>query len=256
LFPSEYGQKKPHRLIAASKWLASLGKTVVSQEQLLLVQNDEWLQNGRRQRAGDKAHATRSVYPLFLLTTLSVCSWPRRFTAAVHSFIHLVQYSHSLYLILNMPSSSLILSVGTVLAALSSSAFATKYQQKESFTGKNWLDAFHFETQDFNNGFVNYVTEGVAKDTGLYKVVDGDVMFGVDAKETLDYTTGPGRKSVRLEGNTNYNKGLFILDVKTMPGMCGMWPSFWSLGEEPWPVKGEVGSNSFGTDTIEVGTVS
>lgn len=38
-----------------------------------------------------------------------------------------------------------------------------------------------------------------------------------------------------------YNKGLFVLDVKHMPGgICGTWPAFWSLGREPWPVKGEI----------------
>jgi hypothetical protein len=144
------------------------------------------------------------------------------------------------YLILTMPSSSLFLSVGTILSALSSTAVATQYSQSESFTGKNWLDAFKFETYDLNNGFVNYVTEGVAKSSKLYKVEGDDVMFGVDSTETLDYKKMPGRKSVRLEGKKNYNHGLFVLDVKAMPGVCGMWPAFWSLGQEPWPVKGEV----------------
>jgi beta-glucanase (GH16 family) len=135
-----------------------------------------------------------------------------------------------------MPFPSFLLGFSSIL----STALATQYSQQEVYTGKNWLDAFHFTTQDFNDGFVDYVSEVVAKDTGLYKVVGDDVMFGVDAKETLDYTKATGRKSVKLEGNRNYNKGLFILDVKAMPGVCGMWPAFWSLGEEPWPVKGEV----------------
>ncbi|KAH7074164.1 hypothetical protein FB567DRAFT_191075 [Paraphoma chrysanthemicola] len=139
-----------------------------------------------------------------------------------------------------MPSSSLFLSVGTILSALSSTAVATQYSQSESYTGKNWLDAFKFETYDLNNGFVNYVTEGVAKSSHLYRVEGDDVVFGVDGTETLDYKKGPGRKSVRLEGTKNYNHGLFVLDVKAMPGVCGMWPAFWSLGKEPWPVKGEI----------------
>lgn len=139
-----------------------------------------------------------------------------------------------------MPSSSLLLSVGTILSAISPAVFATKYAQLETFTANNWLDAFKFETYDLNNGFVNYVSETTAKNTGLYKIEGGDVMFGVDSSERLDYKNGPGRKSVRLEGKKNYNKGLFILDVKQMPGVCGMWPAFWSLGQEPWPVKGEV----------------
>lgn len=144
-----------------------------------------------------------------------------------------------------MPSSSLILSVGTILSALSSTAFATQYHEQDSYTGVTWLNAFKFETYDLNNGFVNYVDEATAKSKGLYKTVGSDVMFGVDATETLNYKTMPGRKSVRLEGKKNYNKGLFVLDVKTMPGVCGMWPAFWSLGQEPWPVKGEVCSHGF-----------
>jgi hypothetical protein len=139
-----------------------------------------------------------------------------------------------------MPSSSLFLSVGTALTALSSTALGAKYQQNEVFTGRNWLDAFKFETYDLNNGFVNYVDEATAKRMSLYKTVGDDVLFGVDSIETLDYTKMPGRKSVRLEGKKNYNHGLFVLDVKQMPGVCGMWPAFWSLGQEPWPVKGEV----------------
>jgi hypothetical protein len=139
-----------------------------------------------------------------------------------------------------MPSSSLILSVGTALCALSSTAFATQYQKEDTFNGKNWLDAFKFETNEFNSGFVNYVDEPTAKSLGLYSVDGSDVKFGVDFSETLNYKEGPGRKSVRLEGKKNYNKGLFIIDVKRMPGVCGMWPAFWSLGQEPWPVKGEI----------------
>jgi hypothetical protein len=139
-----------------------------------------------------------------------------------------------------MPSSSLILSVGAILSTLSPTVFAAKYSKFETITGANWLDSFKFETYDYNNGFVNYVDEATAKRTGLYKTDNDDVVFGVDAVEKLDYTKSPGRKSVRLEGNQNYNKGLFVLDVKAMPGVCGMWPAFWSLGQEPWPVKGEV----------------
>jgi hypothetical protein len=138
-----------------------------------------------------------------------------------------------------MPSSSLILSVGTVLVALSSTAFATKYDKHEVYNSKNWLDAFEFKQDEFTHGYVNYVNEATAKNTKLYRIEGNDVVFGPDGTETLD-VNGPGRKSVRLEGKTDYNKGLFILDVKQMPGACGMWPSFWSLGREPWPVKGEV----------------
>lgn len=138
-----------------------------------------------------------------------------------------------------MPSPSLILGVGAVLSTLSSTAFAAKYQVQDSYTGANWLDAFKFETYDLNNGFVDYVDEATAKSMGLYKTVGADVMFGVDSTETLNSADGgdKGRKSVRLEGKKDYNQGLFVIDVKAMPSVCGMWPAFWSLGREPWSVS-------------------
>jgi hypothetical protein len=138
-----------------------------------------------------------------------------------------------------MSSSSFILRVGTVLTALSSTAFGTKYEKNEVYDAKNWLTAFEFKQDELNGGFVNYVDQATATTKKLYRIDDNDVVFGPDGTEILD-VKGPGRKSVRLEGRMNYNKGLFILDVKQMPGVCGMWPAFWSLGKEPWPVKGEV----------------
>ena len=136
-----------------------------------------------------------------------------------------------------MPSSSLLLGVGTILSTFSSTVLATKYEVQDSYTGRNWLDAFEFKTYDLNNGFVDYQSEAAARTKGLYAVSGDDVLFGADSIERLNYLSAPGRKSVRLEGKKNYNQGLFILDVKQMPGVCGMWPSFWSLGQEPWPVS-------------------
>lgn len=139
---------------------------------------------------------------------------------------------------LKMPSHSFLLGVGTVLSTLSSTAFAAPYQLKETYTADNWLQAFEFKQYDKNFGFVNYVDEATARQKGMYyKNTAGDIMFGVDSSEQLNYQTDVGRKSVRLEGRKNYNQGLFIIDIKTMPAMCGMWPAFWSLGQEPWPVR-------------------
>lgn len=137
-----------------------------------------------------------------------------------------------------MPSPSLFLGVGAILS-LSSCILAAKYELRDSYNGKNWLDAFEFKTHDLNNGFVNYVDERTAKSMGLYQTVGDDIKFGVDATERLNSADGKdtGRKSVRLEGKKDYNQGLFIIDVKSMPAQCGLWPAFWSLGREPWPVS-------------------
>jgi hypothetical protein len=88
-----------------------------------------------------------------------------------------------------------------------------------------------------------YVDRQRAQDQGYISYDGGDAVFGVDYKSKLNSADGGdiGRESVRLEGKKEYNKGLFVLDLKHMPGgICGTWPAFWSLGREPWPVKGEI----------------
>ena len=136
-----------------------------------------------------------------------------------------------------MPSLSLLLEVSAIFSALVPAASAAKYQIEDSYTGQNWLDGFQFETYDKDNGFINYQNEAGAKAMGLYATSGTDVMFGPDSMEPLNYRSAVGRKSVRFEGKKDYNHGLFVLDVKKMPGAGGMWPSFWSLGRETWPVS-------------------
>jgi len=139
-----------------------------------------------------------------------------------------------------MPTPSFILGFGAILSTLSSPVFAATYLAQDTYTGANWLEGFKFETKDTNHGFVNYADETTAKNAMLYRNVGTDIYFGVDY--TTPLTTGAtGRKSVRLEGKKNYNQGLFVLDIKHMPSaQCGTWPAFWSLGQEPWTVNGEV----------------
>lgn len=50
---------------------------------------------------------------------------------------------------------------------------------------------------------------------------------------------GP-RESVRLEGKTRYDRGLFILDLRHMPAGCGVWPAWWLTDEKHWPDNGEI----------------
>ena len=50
---------------------------------------------------------------------------------------------------------------------------------------------------------------------------------------------GP-RESVRLEGKTRYDRGLFILDLRHMPAGCGVWPAWWLTDEAAWPDNGEI----------------
>ncbi|UPX20445.1 uncharacterized protein EKO05_0010676 [Ascochyta rabiei] len=139
-----------------------------------------------------------------------------------------------------MPSLSLLFGFGFTLSSLAS---ATKYTAQDTYAGSSFFDSFNFVTEEKTNGFVKYVDRSRAESQGYINYKDGDAIFGVDYKSKLDSSSGKdvGRESVRLEGKKEYNKGLFVLDVKHMPGgICGTWPAFWSLGREPWPVKGEI----------------
>mmetsp|Transcript_19547 Transcript_19547/g.29286 ORF Transcript_19547/g.29286 Transcript_19547/m.29286 type:complete len:452 (-) Transcript_19547:86-1441(-) len=52
-------------------------------------------------------------------------------------------------------------------------------------------------------------------------------------------TEGP-RSSIRLEGKTRFDRGLFILDLRHMPSGAGVWPAFWLTDEQNWPNNGEI----------------
>ncbi|KAF2259518.1 hypothetical protein CC78DRAFT_537052 [Lojkania enalia] len=142
-----------------------------------------------------------------------------------------------------MPSSSLFLRAGIVLSALSSTALATSYDLQDTFKGSSFLDGFDFYTApDLTKGFVTYVDKNTAKNDGLIKMIGEDQYIGVDYQTPLVVGDNlPLRKSVRIETKTSYNQGLFIVDIKHMPGgICGTWPAFWSLGSGDWPKNGEI----------------
>lgn len=89
-----------------------------------------------------------------------------------------------------------------------------------------------------------YVSQKKAEELDIARVItEKDTRTGED--EDFVYMSsaptkqGP-RDSVRLEGNTRFDRGLFILDVRHMPNGCGIWPAFWMTDEAAWPRNGEV----------------
>ncbi|ORY17445.1 hypothetical protein BCR34DRAFT_38423 [Clohesyomyces aquaticus] len=142
-----------------------------------------------------------------------------------------------------MLSSSLFLRATAVLSALSSTALATNYQLGDKYEGKSFLDGFNFFTaNDPTNGYVDYVDRTTAASKKMVSMIGTDNYIGVDYSTPLKLGVGPrGRASVRIETAKNYNHGLFVVDLKHMPGgICGTWPAFWSLGSGEWPKHGEI----------------
>lgn len=69
----------------------------------------------------------------------------------------------------------------------------------------------------------------------------GQAYIGVDSTTKLTNLFARGRPSVRVESKKIYNGGLFIADIAHMPGSsCGVWPAFWTVGQQNWPTDGEI----------------
>ncbi|KAL2802844.1 concanavalin A-like lectin/glucanase domain-containing protein [Aspergillus granulosus] len=144
-----------------------------------------------------------------------------------------------------MSSSSLLRKVGAFAASalvLPGIAQATgSYKLAASWEGENILDHFNFfDRADPTKGFVTYVNQSHAENSGLAKITDtGSLYLGVDYDTVLS-PSGPGRESIRIESNEYYDQGLYVVDIQHMPGsICGTWPAFWTVGPN-WPYDGEI----------------
>jgi hypothetical protein len=136
-----------------------------------------------------------------------------------------------------MRSSTLFFGV----SQLAASATAINYALIDSYTPSNFFTKFNFFTgDDGTGGFADYQTKDSAAALHLISTGANSVIFGADSTSSVN-TTSSGRPSVRLEGTTKYNKGIFVADIQHMPGnACGAWPAFWSFGDT-WPNDGEIG---------------
>jgi hypothetical protein len=75
------------------------------------------------------------------------------------------------------------------------------------------------------DGFVDYVNAAEAQQLGLMRSQDNQMYMGVDTWSYLA-TSDPGRKSVRVQSKTSYNKALIIADFAHVPASaCGTWPA-------------------------------
>ncbi|KAF1969323.1 hypothetical protein BU23DRAFT_477459 [Bimuria novae-zelandiae CBS 107.79] len=111
--------------------------------------------------------------------------------------------------------------------ALTSSALAG-YEVKWDYSGASFFDNFEFQPDSsFTNGFAQYVSKDEATAMGLASIVDNKARIGVDMNNTYELSS-TGRKSVRLQSNEMFNRGLLVADFAHVPvAGCGQWPAFW-----------------------------
>ncbi|KAG9727864.1 endo-1,3(4)-beta-glucanase, partial [Aureobasidium melanogenum] len=112
------------------------------------------------------------------------------------------------------------------------------YVLQDDYNSAAFFDMFDFFTySDPTHGFVQYIDESSAWNTGLISNSNDKVYIGVDHTNVQPN----GRPSIRLTSKNAYNSGtLVILDLEHMPGnACGAWPAFWMVGPS-WPNGGEI----------------
>lgn len=93
-------------------------------------------------------------------------------------------------------------------------------------------------------GYNMYVSEAKATELDIASVVTEKDSRTGEREDFVYMSSAPTKRgprdSVRLEGKTRFDRGLFILDVRHMPDGCGIWPAFWMTDEAAWPRNGEV----------------
>ena len=105
-----------------------------------------------------------------------------------------------------------------------------QYKLIQRQEGKAFLDFYTFyEGSDSpgSAGYNEYVSKEEATKLGIVglkkdPLTEENLVF-MKSAPTLD---GP-RSSIRIEGKTDFDRGLFILDVRKMPNGDGVWPAFW-----------------------------
>ncbi|KAH6018953.1 hypothetical protein HBI83_115830 [Parastagonospora nodorum] len=129
---------------------------------------------------------------------------------------------------------------GSTPSATSEIHSSSVYGLIDNYDAGNWLSKFDVQdTSDPTHGFVDYVNAQDAQNLGLLKMQNGQVYMGVDTSSHLD-PNGSGRKSVRIQSKTSYNRALVIADIAHAPGSaCGSWPAYWMVGAN-WPNQGEL----------------
>lgn len=133
-----------------------------------------------------------------------------------------------------MVRSTILVAAAAALAQLANAHYAvdTVYDSTNFFQEFN-----HFTDPDPTHGFVEYVDQNTAQAAGLSGIQKGAIYMGVDS--VTKYPAN-GRRSVRLESQKTFTRGLFVADIAHMPtNACGVWPAFWTFGPN-WPVAGEI----------------
>ena len=108
------------------------------------------------------------------------------------------------------------------------------FERQQGLTFLDFYDFYSGADSLGSAGYNTYVNRERALHLGLANVTQEFVTL-----KSASTAKGP-RESVRLEGKTRFDRGLFLLDLDHMPAGCGVWPAFWLTDEDHWPDHGEI----------------
>ncbi|KAG9103600.1 hypothetical protein FRC06_009610 [Ceratobasidium sp. 370] len=143
-------------------------------------------------------------------------------------------YKMNLYAKSSKPSATM----GPSYSSPTPSTGGKTYTLKEKFSGKAFFDQWWFYSYpDPTNGQVDYLSKEEATAAELaYVQDDGVAVMRVD--NTSKLAPGEKRKSVRIQSNKQYNRGLIVADILHMPFGSGQ-ATYWTVGDN-WPNNGEI----------------
>lgn len=100
--------------------------------------------------------------------------------------------------------------------------------------GKSFFDQWEFDTADHNNGAVEYVTRDQAGP--LAQAFSTHAVIRTGEKSS---SSSLKRQSVKLLSKKKYTHFLTAMRFSHTPFGHGVWPSFWTTGDN-WPNEGEL----------------
>ncbi|KAI5475189.1 family 16 glycoside hydrolase [Pseudohyphozyma bogoriensis] len=153
------------------------------------------------------------------------------------------------------PATTLSTSTATSSPAAATSTSSSYFTLAATYDSTNFFDKFDFfNDTDPTHGTVVYVDQSTAEADGLISTADDIVTIKMDDTTTL--ASGVGRNSVRVTSKETISVGtLLVLDAEKIPYGEGLWPAFWTVGDD-WPndIVEQVDNNNTNQMTLHTKT--
>lgn len=143
-----------------------------------------------------------------------------------------------------MPSRRIVLELFTAAAAGAAATVAppqdcfehpnVSYVLDAGMQGERFFDFWDFNTQDMNNGASEFVDSDTAVKDGLAQAFPTHTIVRTGLKDWFHK-----RKSVKLNTKGKWERFLMTMHFTHVPFGHGVWPSFWTDGDD-WPNNGEL----------------